>query len=142
MKLTQDAQDIDRLVEAVPLLAPLSPRRRRQLIDRSSVVDHAAGHELAVEGSGALAMHLILSGSAKVSVHDHEVRTLWPGDYFGEISLIDGKMRSASVTAIEPLRALAVPYQAFQEIVNDDPAFARQLLLVLCARLRDAEASR
>ena len=70
----------------------------------------------------------------------HEKRTLTVGDHFGEISLIDGKPRSATVSATEPLTTLAVPYQAFQSLLDDDPTCARGLLTVLCARLREAEA--
>jgi len=142
MKTTPEQLDLEEALAGVPLLTPLSVRRRRQLLDRSRVVDHEAGHQLAAEGGGALAMHVILSGSATVSIGGREVRTLRAGDYFGEISLIDGKPRSAAVTAAEPLRVLAVPYQAFQEMLDADPAFARQLLVVLCARIRDVPAPR
>lgn len=141
MKTTQDAQELERLLGEVPLLKPLSAKRRRQLVDRSRVVNHDTGHVLAAEGGGALAMHLILAGSAAVTTGGEQVRTLRPGDYFGEISLIDGKPRSAEVTAAEPLSVLAVPYQAFQEVLDAEPAFARELLVVLCARLREAESS-
>lgn len=140
MKTTQDGRELERLLGQVPLLKPLSSRRRRQLIERSRVVQHDAGHELAAEGRGALAMHLLLSGSATVSIGGEEVRTLRPGDYFGEISLIDGKPRSAAVVAVEPMSVLAVPYQAFQEVLDAEPGFARELLVVLCSRLREAQS--
>jgi CRP/FNR family transcriptional regulator, cyclic AMP receptor protein len=141
VKTSDEAQDLEQRLGSVPLLSPLSARRRRQLLDRSRVVEHDEGHQLAAEGGGALALHLILSGSVTVSTGGKELRTLRAGDYFGEISLIDGKPRSAAVTAAEPLRVLAVPYQAFQEVLDAEPAFARQLLVLLCARLREGEAT-
>ena len=69
-----------------------------------------------------------------------EVRRLGPGDYFGEISLIDGKPRSATVTAAGSLTTLAVPHLAFSEMLDENPAAARDVLIQLCARLREAEA--
>lgn len=133
--------ELDRQLGAVPLFAGLSSRQRARLLDKASVVEHQAGREIAAEGKGALAMHLVLSGSATVSIAGSPVRTLGTGDYFGEISLIDGKPRSASVAAAEPLTTLAVPYLAVQAMLEDDATFARELLLVLCARLREAEAN-
>ena len=130
----------DSTLAAVPILAGLSKRQRSRLQAGSRVVQHPAGKAVAVEGEGALALHVLLNGTATVTVGGHETRTLAVGDYFGEISLIDGRPRSATVTAAEPLTTLAVPYQVFQSLLDDDPTCARGLLTVLCARLREAEA--
>ncbi|MDN4175376.1 cyclic nucleotide-binding domain-containing protein [Nocardioides sp. SOB77] len=132
--------DLDPQLAAVPLFSGLSGRQRRRLLGKSKVVDHAAGREVAREGEGALALHVILSGTATVTVGGREVRTLGPGDHFGEISLIDGKRRSASVAADGPVRTLAVPHLAFRSLLEDDPTAAQALLVTLCARLREAEA--
>ena len=130
----------DSTLAAVPIFAGLSKRQRSKLQDGSRIVQHVAGKEVASEGLGALALHVVLSGTAVVTVSGHEKRTLTVGDHFGEISLIDGKPRSATVTAIDQLTTLAVPYQVFQSLLDDDPTCARGLLTILCARLREAEA--
>ena len=105
-------------------------------------MQHPAGKAVAAEGEGALALHVVLDGATTVTVGGHEKRTLTIGDHFGEISLIDGKPRSATVTATEPLGSfLAVPYLVFQSLLDEDPTCARGLLTILCARLREAEAS-
>jgi CRP-like cAMP-binding protein len=75
-----------------------------------------------------------------VDLHGQEVRTLGPGDHFGEISMIDGKPRSATITATDDLTTLVVPHQDFEQLLRGDPDFARALLSTLCARLREAEA--
>lgn len=131
----------DRALAAVPIFAGLSKRQRARLLDASSVVEHAAGREIATEGQGALALHVVLDGTATVSKGGVDKRTLGAGDYFGEISLIDGKRRSATVTATAPLTVLAVPHGAFRSLLDDDPTCAREMLMMLCARLREAEAS-
>jgi CRP-like cAMP-binding protein len=130
----------DSTLAAVPILAGLSKRQRSRLQERSRVVQHSPGQVVAAEGEGALALHVVLEGTASVTVGDQAKRTLSPGDHFGEISLIDGKPRSATVTATTPLTTLAVPYLAFQSLLDDDPVCARGLLTILCERLREAEA--
>ena len=95
---------------------------------------------MAAEGGGAQAFHLILSGQATVSHGSRTIRTLGEGDYFGEISMIDGKPRSATVTVDEDVRALAIDHGVFQSLLDAQPEFAKGLLKGLCSRLREAEA--
>jgi CRP/FNR family cyclic AMP-dependent transcriptional regulator len=137
-----DQTDLDARLAAVPMFAGLSKRQRGKLLDLSKVVTHHAGREIAAEGKGALAMHLVLDGAATVTIRGETIRALGPGDCFGEISLIDGKPRSASVTATDggPLSTLAVPHHAFDQLLDDDPSAARAVLVTLCSRLREAEA--
>jgi CRP-like cAMP-binding protein len=66
-------------------------------------------------------------------------RTLGVGDYFGEISAIDGRPRSASVEAIENLTTFAIDPAILNSLIDENPVFARQLLKLLCTRLREAE---
>ena len=124
----------------IELFESLSKRQLKRLVSESREVKHHPGHHIADEGLGALAFHLILDGEAKVSRGGSTLRTLGPGEYFGEISIIDGKPRSATVEAAGDLTTLAIPYQSFQNLLDEDPAFARSLLNTLCARLRDAES--
>lgn len=135
-----DKKHLEDQLAAVPVFAGLSHRQLGKLVDQSKETRHQAGHELAKEGEGSLALHLITSGSASVSVRGAAVRTLHEGDYFGEISLIDGRPRSATVIAETDLTTLAVPHLAFQQLLEDEPGFAAGLLKLLCTRLREAEA--
>ena len=124
----------------IELFQGLSKRQLKKLVSESREVEHAAGHHVAEEGLGSLAFHLILEGEAEVRHGEQALRTLGPGEYFGEISIIDGKPRSATVAAGDDgLTTFAIPYQSFQNLLDDDPAFARALLTTLCARLREAE---
>ena len=128
-------------LHGIALFSGLSRRHVRRLASLSQEIEHPAGHVIAAEGLGALAFHLLLSGEATVEVRGAEVRRLGPGDYFGEISMIDGKPRSATVTASTPVRVLVVPHLAFEQLLEQEPTFARELLLALCGRLREVEAS-
>jgi CRP-like cAMP-binding protein len=135
-----DKSQLAEQLAAVPVFAGLSRRQLSKLVDKSKETRHPAGHELAREGAGSLALHLITSGTAHISIHGESKRTLKQGDYFGEISLIDGKPRSATVTAETDLTTLAVPHIAFQQLLEEEPGFAAGLLKLVCERLREAEA--
>ena len=129
----------EELLSKVDLFSGLSHRELKKLVGRAKTVNHATGHLVAAEGLGGLAFHLVLSGRASVQAGGREVSVLGPGEYFGEISMIDGRPRSASVVAAEPLTTLAVPHALFVELLEEEPAFALGLLKTLCARLRSAE---
>ena len=135
-----DVHDVEAMVANVALFSGLSHRQVHKLVDRAREVKHPAGQEVAAQGMGALAFHLVLAGHASVTRDGKEIRTLGPGEYFGEIGMIDGKPRSATVTATEDMISLAVPHQEFERLVGDEPDFARALLGTLCARIREAEA--
>ena len=137
--MTDHQDDLHGHLANVPLLAGLSRRQASKLLSGSKQINHAPGHQIAVEGQGALALHLILEGTAQVSIRGKQVRQLAAGDYFGELSLIDGRPRSATVEAESALHTLAIPHSVFQNLLRDDPEVARGLLTVLCDRVRQAE---
>jgi len=137
--MTGDDRDPERLLAAIDLFNGLSPEQVRKLVDRGRLIPHQTGRQLTSEGDHAHALHVILKGRATVTVAGSEVRTIGSGDYFGEISMIDGKPRSATVTATEPMTTLTISHTEFQRLLTQDPDFGRRLLTSLCARLRDVK---
>lgn len=123
----------------VDLFRGLSARELKRLATLAREVDHQSGNAVVAEGHAGVGFHLILDGSATVTSKGVQRRVLGPGDYFGEISLIDGLPRSASVVADGPLRTLYVPRNEFSVLMDEHPEIARSLLVVLCARLRSLE---
>ncbi len=138
--MSENTADLEEQLSRIDLFSSLSGRHLKKLIGRSRVVKHPPGKHVAQEGFGALAFHLVLEGQATVKHGDTTLRTLKPGEYFGEMSLIDGRPRSMTVIADGPLTTFAVPHQVFQDLIDSEPAFARALLVVLSQRLRDVEA--
>jgi CRP/FNR family cyclic AMP-dependent transcriptional regulator len=135
-----DQTDPVELLRSVDLFDSLTDRQLKALAARTRVTDHAAGHEIATEGQEGVGFHLILSGHASVLVGGTETRKLGPGDYFGEVALIDGQLRSATVRTDEPVKTLALTSWEFRPLLDEDPALTKSLLLKLVGRLRDAEA--
>lgn len=127
------------LLAAVPLFSDLSRKDVRTIQRVSKVVSHAAGRTIVEEGTAGAAFHLILEGKAEVSVRGRPKATLRAGDYFGEISLIDRGPRSATVTALTPVRTLAIASWDFLSIVDSTPTIGRKLLVGLCRRIRETE---
>jgi CRP-like cAMP-binding protein len=134
----QESVVMDRLA-TVDLFRGLSRRELKRLATMAHEVDHRDGHDAVAEGHRGVGFHLILEGSATVTVGGVQRRTLGPGDHFGEISLLDGLPRSASVTAQGSLRTLYVPRDEFSALIDEHPEICRTLLTVLCTRLRSLE---
>jgi CRP-like cAMP-binding protein len=131
--------DLSHRLAEIDIFRGLSSRQLKKLAGQVREVHLDDGHTVASEGRGALGFHLILDGQATVSSGGVERRTLGPGDYFGEISLIDGKPRSATVVAKGALHTAVIDSTTFQPLIDDSPDFARALLLVLCDRIRALE---
>ncbi len=131
----------DRLeqLRSVPLFAGLKDRELKDILGRTREVEHTGG-EILEEGAKGVGFHLILEGSAAVLQHGQVRRTLGPGDYFGEISMIDGKPRSATVRPEGPVRTLSLAAWNFEPLLEKHPKLAHELLLGLCAHVREAEA--
>jgi len=126
-------------LRAVYMFSELNDKQLRHVCDLGKVVDHGPGRTIVTEGQNALSFHLILDGEADVVVHGKVRRTLHPGDYFGEVAVIDGKPRSASVVAKTEVRAWAMTGSSFKNLLEDQPSVSHGVLLGLCSRLRELE---
>jgi CRP-like cAMP-binding protein len=138
--MTGSSQRPEEILSDIDLFSGLSKRDAKRLVARAREVTHGKGKQVASQGGSALGFHMILSGRATVTRGPRVIRTLGPGDYFGEISMIDGKPRSATVTIDEDVQALAIDHGVFESLLDEDPEFARGLLKGLCSRLREMEA--
>jgi CRP/FNR family cyclic AMP-dependent transcriptional regulator len=135
------ADEIEAL-RGVPLFSGMSDKDLRKVVEIAKVVVHSPGQLVVGEDNSAVGFHLILEGTAEATVAGESVGTLGVGDYFGEISLIDGKPRSATVRATSELTTLVVPSWSFNHMVDQHPEMMRTLLVELCARLRKVESAR
>jgi hypothetical protein len=121
----------------VPLFSDLAAPDRDAIARLFTQRVFAPGETVTKEGSEAAAFYLIDSGTATVTVHGEFRRTLGPGDYFGEIALIDGGVRSATVTADGELVCRGITLWDFRPLVQSNPAVAWTLLQTLARLLSE-----
>jgi CRP/FNR family cyclic AMP-dependent transcriptional regulator len=128
--------DAIRMLAGVPIFAELTKKELGAIAAASKEVEHREGSVVAREGESGLGFFLILEGDADVSVGGEFIRKLGPGDFFGEISLLDGGPRSATVTTAGPTKMLGLTQWVFKRLVEQNPSLASKLLKVMAQRLR------
>jgi CRP/FNR family transcriptional regulator, cyclic AMP receptor protein len=130
-------QDWVDVLGAMPLFSGLSKRQLRQLAKVAKVGDHDAGEVIVQTGDAGDALYLVLEGRARVL--GKSGRDLRPGDWFGEMGLIDGGPRSATLTATTPLRTMKLPRRAFMRALKQDPGIGLKVMEQLAGRIRRLE---
>ena len=129
---------IERLRE-VPLFEECSARQLRSLAKITKVFDVPAGAVIARAGELGDEFFLICDGSARVEVSPDRHVLLEPGKFFGEMSLLDGGPRSATVVANTPVRLFVISRRNFSVLLKEVPGLIETLLVTLSKRVRQAE---
>lgn len=129
------------LLKKVPLFDGLSDRQLEQITRLGDEVEVPGGKRLAETGETGRELFVIVDGRATVKTPRGRTIRLGRGDFFGEMSLIDGAPRSATVTADGPMKLLVIGQREFWELLNTAPSISRKIMSVLAARLRDADAT-
>jgi CRP/FNR family transcriptional regulator, cyclic AMP receptor protein len=129
-------------VDLCPLFADLRPKERAKIADDLRERRYAAGDAMTSEDQGGVAFFLVGEGEATVSVGGRgEVERLGPGDYFGEMAVITGQMRSAAIVADTDVQCWAMSQWHFKPLVLENPQIAWALLEVLAKRVRDTQVT-
>ena len=123
----------------VPLFSMLSKKDLDWLAHQAHDRTFPAGAVLTEEGRTGVTFGVVMDGRAAVNVHGQTVRTLGPGDYFGEMALIDHSYRSADITAETELRCLLFVAWVFRPFALEHPESAWALLEMMVQRVREAE---
>jgi CRP-like cAMP-binding protein len=125
----------------VDLFEGLPKKALRQIASAGKELSFDEGVDVCKEGDTDARFYLILDGSARVSIRGREINKLGPGDYFGEISILDGEPRSATVTALSPLRTMSMTSWNFRPIVKENPDIALRIMRNLSRRVREAQGA-
>ena len=129
--------DTKEALRGVPLFAGMSEKDLDRVAALAKQVHHTAGKVVVEEDKSGVGFHLITEGTAEASTGGTVLSELGPGDHFGEISMLDGQPRSASVTATSDLTTLAIPEWNFNRLLDEHPEMMRTLLIALCATIRN-----
>jgi CRP-like cAMP-binding protein len=125
-------------LERTPLFAGLGREQLEDVLAVGRRVSFDAGQAVVERGDQGDAMYIVVSGAAEVDVGGRYHR-LERGDFFGEMAVLAGKPREATVKAVEPLEALRIPGDDFQAFLRDNPQLAVAMLRSLVERLREVQ---
>ena len=130
------------VLAGVPLFSMLPKREVAKLARQANEVTFREGTVVTDVDRTGVSFAVIVDGQAAVSVHGRPVRALGPGDYFGEMALIEPsyRYRSAKITAETELRCLMFAKWAFRPFAMNHPETAWALLEMMVERVRDAES--
>lgn len=123
-------------LHAVPLFDGFSRRQLNRLAGEAEVVVFEADRAIVEEGGAGEAMFVVLSGGARVTRGGRKVATLVPGDFFGELSALDGGPRTASIVSETPMELLRLYRHTLRRMIEEEPSLAMGLLEGLARRLR------
>jgi CRP-like cAMP-binding protein len=112
----------------MPLLEGCPPVELEQIASRAHVLRFDDGEVIVPEGEEGLGFYFLLDGSARVIRDDREVASLGAGDYFGEISLLEGEPRNATVVAIGPTTCMGILRSFFRPLLARNPRLALRIL--------------
>jgi CRP-like cAMP-binding protein len=123
-------------LRSVPLFRDFSEEELGHVAQVTKRVEFPEGRTVANQGEVGVGFHLIVEGSADVIQDGETIGHLKPGEYFGEISLIDGGTRSASVTTTAPTTTLSIAVWDFSRLIEHSNLMMKKLLVGLCHILR------
>jgi CRP/FNR family transcriptional regulator, cyclic AMP receptor protein len=135
MTLTADRRA--ELIGGCPLFAGLGPGDLSAVAAAAIEVDFPAERVIAREGEIGTGFFIIVEGRVRVTRSGAVVARLGPGEFFGELSVLDGGPRVAQVVAETPTRCLALASWDFERVLREEPGVALAVLRVVAARLRN-----
>jgi CRP-like cAMP-binding protein len=133
--------EIAQQLQAVPLFSGLSKKELGVVAAVAKEVSASPGDVLAKEGESGVGFFLIVSGVARVVVGGRTRRRLGAGDTFGEIALLDGGPRTATVIAESEMSLLGITAWAFKSLLTEYPSITLKLLEEVASRLRATSSS-
>jgi CRP-like cAMP-binding protein len=132
---------VDEMLSTVPLFSRCTKRELTVLSRLATRMTFPAGEVVTRQGRVGREFIVIVNGTATVAIDGQTVATLGPGDFLGEIALLDGGPRTATVTADSDLVAEVMSHQEFATLLVDVPQVTRGILRGVAARLRATDAN-
>lgn len=129
------------MLEKNPLWAGLDRKDLKAIVKVSEERKFETGDIILGKGEGGVGFYLIMDGSVDVKSDSKILAKLGPGQFFGEMAVLDNQPRSADVIAAEPSRCFIISEWSFKALISQNPRIALKMLQELVRRLRDANKS-
>lgn len=123
----------------VPLFSKLTKKELNEIAQLSTELNFADGKELMKEGARANSFIILVEGNAIVRKKGRKIAKLGPGDFAGELALLQNRDRNATVVADGPLTALVIDRRGFLTLLDDIPAITKKMLIAVAERLGDMD---
>jgi CRP/FNR family cyclic AMP-dependent transcriptional regulator len=123
-----DTSTIVEMLQKAPLWSGLTEKELKVIARSFKELKYESGDIIVRKGEAGVGFYLIADGTAEVRSDGKVLSKLGPGQFFGEMSILDGQPRSADVVALEPSRCLALSSWSFKSIVSNHPKMALKLL--------------
>lgn len=127
------------LLRSVPMFAGLRDRELERISSLADIVDLPVDRVLMTQGESGHEMFVLVSGSGRVERDGATIDSAGPGDVLGEIALLDGGPRTATVTLTEASRLLILARREFHDLMDEFPEIRLQVLEAVAQRLRNHE---
>ena len=130
------AEDRTAMLAHVPLFAHLSKRQLRGVLEQTSEYEYDQGDVIVKDGTLGHTLFVLIDGKARVVKSNRTVARLSPGEFFGEIAVLDRRPRTASVVADSPVTCLLLHREDLRKVLAEEPQIAWSMLSALASRLR------
>jgi CRP/FNR family transcriptional regulator, cyclic AMP receptor protein len=124
----------------IPLFVACSKKELQKIAKAVDEISVDAGRELVTQDKRGREAFVIVSGEATVKRNSRKIATLGPGDHFGELALLDGGERTASVEATSPMTLLVLGQREFTGLIDEVPGLALKIMASLAATIRELDA--
>ena len=135
------SEDLVARLGEVPVFSGCSKKELQAIARTVRPIEHEAGSVIATEGEPGAGLFVIQSGEADVTIGGKRVNQLHAGDFFGEMALLDGGPRTATVTATTDIKLWALTEWVFRGLLVEHPSIALRTLEAMASRLRSATKS-
>jgi CRP-like cAMP-binding protein len=125
------------LLKRVPIFEGLDNRELERIAASMKQRTFGAGDTVTTEGQGGVGFFVIEDGEARVTIHGDERRRLGPGDYFGEVALLNDSPRTATITAETELRCYGMTSWDFKPLVESHSSIAWKMLQAMAKNYAD-----
>jgi CRP/FNR family transcriptional regulator, cyclic AMP receptor protein len=127
------------LIKSAPLFSECSRKHLNDIAEIADEIDLGEGKELTKEGRPGREFFVLIEGTADVKRANRRINQMSAGDFFGEISLITQRPRTATVVATSPVRALVITDRSFRRLLEQQPEIQGKVMSALAARLGPEE---